>query len=198
MGKKNVLDDLYVYLKLDKKMDEEILITVLKKYSEKDIELIIRKYGNDFTSNYNVTFTADERERLYGEILPSLVANVAEYKPALEVLPKADKGDESKIINSRKREMGNITANLINYFNNSFSLEELKMAIAQLNESEIDIIYRYCGLELDSVGGKKLSKEEKTKFSSVILPKLKVRLKNYIQIEQIRQLVSNNMVQERK
>lgn len=171
--KQNYGDNLYKYLKL-KESDEAIVIECLKIFKEEDIALIIRKYGNHFSGNYKVDFSNVERERLYGVILPKLVSAIDNYK--MGIAPTTvSLGIEGE--GSSMRKANESTANLVNYFNNSFTVLELKKVLEELTEEERGIVYRYCGEELDGVGGEKLEKDEKIKFSSGIMPKIKVRLK---------------------
>lgn len=70
------------------------------------------------------------------------------------------------------------TTNLLEYFDNQFTLEELIYAIELLeNETHISEVYRICGTNLNGITNKTYTQEEKNHYDITVLPLIKKILK---------------------
>ena len=171
-------DNLFTYLNipLDK---QKVIIDVIKLFKESDQVILKKKCGNNYDGVDTQELSASEKTRLHSVIIPRLRSSYITLS-TLEI----DGFEYNKELKSledsfRRTKKGGSVANLLGYFHNLYSFEELDGVVKSLKEEESKAIYAVCGVLLNGEDTKEdtLAKGERTKVNTHYLPKVKSRLK---------------------
>ncbi len=176
MAKGKDTKNLFLYFDIDDdSLKRSVLLDCIETLKESDKEILIKRCGPLFDGEDNETINPTERSRFHQVILPKLrmaldlVINLergsAAYNDKLNYLKEIfNAGTKSKV------------SDLIAYFNNSYSYEELKSIIDSFDPIERDVFYAICGPMLDGKDCKEVGKSSRGKFNTSYMPKLKNRL----------------------
>lgn len=168
---------LFVYI--DEDIDrKDIVLDIVRILLPSDQEIVRKKCGPNYDGENTSTLTKEETARFFSVIKPrirngllalSKIEDKEEYSKELEKL---------RISFTRIKKMNSVS-NLLGYFNNLYSYEELDAVIKTLKDEEQRGIYAVCGVLLNGENTKEdtLSKEERGRVNTHYLPKVKSRLK---------------------
>lgn len=139
-------------------------------------EILVKRCGQNFDGESEKTITPSERTKFYQTILPKL-------KMALDLVKPLERGSDEYLdkisflfnVNANKSKSGKLS-NLVAYFDNAYTFEELKGVIDCLDDIEKDTIYSVCGPLLNGENTKEVSKELRKKFNTGFMPKVRFRL----------------------
>lgn len=176
-GAKRV-DSLYQYLETNEN-DRKKVLDILKMFDDNDVLLLKRKYGEELDGVGKNLLNSKENSRVYCTILPKF-KKIYEAIKYLDI----DSDEYSKVLANFKSgiplAMGeskkNKRSDLISYFDNAYSFEELDKIVKELNSDEQALIYKACGSKLNGIDTQELTADEKKKFNLSIFPKFKPRL----------------------
>ncbi len=171
-------DNLFEYLEI---LDNEksIILDIVSILNERDQEILRKKCGLNFDGIGTKELDKNEKIRLHSAIIPRIKnAYVVLHNLKSESVEYDRELKKFKSSFSKTRKVNSIS-NLIAYFNNLYSFEELNDVIKSLKEEEQKGIYAVCGELLNGENTKEdtLPKEERTKVNTHYLPKVKSRLK---------------------
>lgn len=177
---------------------EEILIDCVSKLSDADKKIVIKNCGLNFDGQDTKKLDGEERKRYYIYILPTLYKffkllqsirrDTSNYQEILDTMniqeqtqTKAKKGNDqffTKNTPTPKRPHKSLN-NLLAYFDNAYTFEELQFVIEDLPSTDASLIYTICGPDLDGTNNKEVSSETRLDIYNRILPKIKTRLFKY-------------------
>lgn len=168
--------NLLLYLNVpDDKID--ILFDCISSLNKDDLKILVKNCGENFDGVGSSTLNEDERSRLYYAILPKLSdcyqsllgleRNSSSYDNLLKSLSE-------KLTPTRHTSI----SNLIAYFDNAYTFEELKEVIDSLSAAESETMYSVCGPKLDGKDTKEVSKLWRSKLGNSLVPKIRIRLYN--------------------
>lgn len=156
--------------------DKLKLVDCIETLKSTDRDILVKRCGVNFDGESDVILTPTERTRFHQVIIPKL-------KMAYDLVRNLDRGSEeylsqinflfNSIANNTKR--GKLS-NLIAYFDNSYTYEELKVVVDSLEDIEKSTIYSICGPLLDGNNTQEVGKSLKSKFNGSYIPKVRVRL----------------------
>ncbi len=139
-------------------------------------DILVKRCGPKFDGESENVIIPTERTKFYQAILPKL-------KMALDLVKPLERGSEEYLekisflfnASANNTKSGKLS-NLIAYFDNAYTFEELKAVIDSLDEVEKDTIYSVCGSLLDGENTKEVSRDLRKKFNTGFMPKVRFRL----------------------
>ncbi len=192
-------DNLLMYLGVTEST-QDILFDCISTLSESDMQIIAKNCGENLDgentkkisdaerkrlyvyilpaikSAYDKLITIDKNNPLYEETLKKLVIPIVTFqaKDSIKLSPKAPSPQTSDTPRKTRKKLSNLLA----YFDNAYTYEELKGIIESLTLEEENIVYSICGELLDGENTKEVTSEERKKFNVSITLKIKTRLYN--------------------
>ena len=174
---KKSINNLFIYLDIpiEKK---NIILDTINIFLPSDQDILKKKCGPNYIGEGSTKLSKEENVRLHSVIVPRLrtsyvtlsaIADPNEYQKELAKLKE----------NFNKMRRMNSISNLIAYFANLYSYEELDAVVKSLKEEEQSGIYAVCGPLLNGENTKEdtLTKEERSRVNTHYMPKIKNRLK---------------------
>lgn len=175
MAKGRDTKNLFYYFEVEGD-DKLKLIDCIETLNADYREILVKRCGVNYDGEVDTLLNSNERTKFYSTILPKL-------KMAFDLVKPLERGSEeylekiSFLFNaSTSNTKPSKLTNLIAYFDNAYTLEELKAVIDSLEEIERDTIYSVCGPLLDGENTKEVSRTLRSKFNTGFMPKVRVRL----------------------
>ncbi len=168
--------NLFVYLEVpNDKVD--VLFDCISSLNKDDMKILVKNCGEDFDGVGHVNLNTEERSRLYYAILPKL----SDCYHSLLMVEK-DSSEYCNLLKSLSEKLRPVrqtsVSNLIAYFDDAYTFEELKTVIDSLSQKESETMYAICGPKLDGNDTSDVSKLWRSKISNSIIPKIRIRLYN--------------------
>ena len=191
MGRKRrETKNLYNYLGAQTPAEHQKVSDIILLLPPEEQTVVYKKCGEKLTGT-DVNLTEKERMIFYGRALPKLETR---YKKVKDIDINSEKYNEILLGNNSKHNKiititedegtqknaarrGKSVVNLIAYFSNAYTKEELMSALNLLSSKEKEIILKKFGPELDGVDGSELAKEDRIMYNSLVVPKLRIKLK---------------------
>lgn len=156
--------------------DKLKLIDCIGTLSSDYKKILVKRCGPKFDGETETTLNQTERSKFHHTILPKLKMAFDLVKPLArdsdEYLEKISFLFNTGVNNTR----GSKLSNLIAYFENAYTFEELKGVVDSLEEIERQTIYSVCGPKLDGENTSEVSRTYRNKFNLNYIPKVRVRL----------------------
>lgn len=155
----------------------EILFDCISCLDAEDMKIVVKNCGENFDGVGHGNLNSAERNRLYYFILPKLNDS---YHTLLQYDKDSQNYDKvlKDLVNKLRPVRQSSIANLIEYFDNSYTYLELKEVIDSLSPVEAETFYSICGPNLDGKDTRDVSKPLRTKFNSTFVQKVRTRLFN--------------------
>ncbi|MDE5888838.1 MAG: sigma-70 family RNA polymerase sigma factor, partial [Bacilli bacterium] len=168
--------DLFLYLNVPEDK-ADVLFDCISSLNKNDMQILAKNCGENFDGVGHTSLNTEERSRLYYAILPKLSDC---YQSLLTV--ERDSSEYCNLLKSLSEKLKPVrqisVTNLIAYFDNAYTYEELKEVIDSLSSGEAETMYAICGPKLDGNDTKEVSKLWRSKISNSIVPKIRIRLYN--------------------
>lgn len=176
--KREAKDTKNLLLYLDVPNDKvDILFDCISSLNKDDMKILVKNCGEDFNGIGHVNLNTEERSRLYYAILPKL----SDCYHSLLMVEK-DSSEYCNLLKSLSEKLRPVrqtsVSNLIAYFDDAYTFEELKKVIDSLSQKESETMYAICGPKLDGNDTSDVSKLWRSKISNSIIPKIRIRLYN--------------------
>ncbi len=176
MAKGRETRNLFTYFEVPEEK-RDILRDCIEILKESDKDVVIRRCGESL-EGCDETIDAKDRSKFFNTVLPKI-------KMAYEMLSTLEYGSQSYIekkeylklnFNKKAGTKGIKSINLVEYFENTYTLDELTLVINSLDDRDKEVVYALCGPLLDGDTSKEVDKETKTAFNVRCMSKIKTRL----------------------